>query len=420
MENETLAASGPAYKALIIPSTGNMTAGGIKKITEYAQAGLPIILAGGIPNVYPESRNMAFANVSSAIEALVKMKNVYTSGEGALAEKLTEIGITPRISVRGSGTIFTTWRHAEDTKMDYAFVFSYINASSVSLTVATDKVPYMFDPWNGDRQPVLYYQRKAGSISIPLELAGNQTAVLVFAKSPLADLPVPDFWLTEVPLNVVGLSIDNSTGVLAKVANISEAGDATILTSSGKSISAQVKSVPPPFTIQQWNLTVEHWAPPDDLYDLSVYAKRFNTTHLLTTPLRSWTNITGLNETAGLGFYRSKLQWTSPGLGREVGAFIQLGPVVNTARLYVNGHLVPALDLTNPKADVTSYLKEGSNDILILTSTAYWNGIIPVKNQLLTSGANYLKTYQVPGIPIQEGLVGDVTVIPFEYVSIQG
>lgn len=53
VQDDILAPEGPAYRALVINSTSQLTVSAVDHIRRYAQMGLPVILNGADPGYYP-------------------------------------------------------------------------------------------------------------------------------------------------------------------------------------------------------------------------------------------------------------------------------------------------------------------------------------------------------------------------------
>lgn len=184
VQNGVLAPQGPAYRALVIPSTtSNLTLPAIEKPQQYADAGLPIILSGGDPGYYASGDGSGKDAVELGIASLKKHPNVYSVAAGEVANQLSALGIRLQIQIETTTrTWYTTWREDVDTGVDYAFVFSDINASVGRIDVASTKTPYLLNPWTGEEKPLLEYQQNENSTVIPLTLAGNQTVVIAFRE----------------------------------------------------------------------------------------------------------------------------------------------------------------------------------------------------------------------------------------------
>lgn len=420
MENGTLAAKGTAYKALVIKDTQNLTITGGQRILEFARAGLPIIFAGGTPRIFPEEQQQSPSSITRALDELKGLPNVYQTEQNSVATKLAQIGIVPRVVFQGNdnGTVYTVWRQIEKTNTDYLFVYSDVQASSVTLIVQTTQKPYILDPWTGSINPLLFYQEKMDTLVIPLQLKGNQSTILAFSSGLFEDIPTPELHLESKQANVIDASFSPEDGFYVHFINSATVDNFKVYSSSGEILHMQPQPVPASFILPNWSLTVEHWDPPTDLYNLSVNAVKMNTSHELVAPVLPWPKISGLNNTAGIGYYRTNFTWNAT--THDFGALLVLDDIPNSARLTINGQTTPPFDLSNPMTDITPYLRKGNNSILIITASSYWNGIVRYLQDLESAGRNLLFALGIPiSGPLDEGLVGTVTIVPFKKVKVQ-
>ncbi|KAL3298217.1 secreted protein [Colletotrichum asianum] len=225
-----LAPQNARYQALVVLGSQNLTSSGLLKLTEFAEAGLPIIIAGGSPGEYPtenKASNVSFS-FDTSLQQLLNISSVYQVAEGEIAEKLEGLGLKPRVGVKTNGTWHTTWRQDSSGNISYAYVFSDAEYSNGELIVQSGGIPYFFDAWTGAREPVLYYTTEGSTTTIPLTLAGNQTKIIGFAISCLGDVVTPEFHFKKLSGNVLGYRADDQGIVVHAVAS----ADPTTLTLS--------------------------------------------------------------------------------------------------------------------------------------------------------------------------------------------
>ncbi len=181
---------------------------------------------------------------------------MYSVPEGSAAAKLRSLGLSPRAGVKAQGTLRTTWREDDAAGIDYAYIFADFNATSGEVTVLSTKQPYLFDLWTGTRTPISYYKKTASTTTIPLNLAGNQTIVIAFTDKSLDGIPVPPFYITDMPSNVLGYNYSSRcSGISLRVAASSESG--TVKLSTGQQITLNASAVPTAFQLHDWTLTAE-------------------------------------------------------------------------------------------------------------------------------------------------------------------
>lgn len=435
VSNGLLGPDGPAFKALILTSQSNLTVDAIRTISQYAKSGLRIIISGS-PGVHMSAKTKTEERVKSGLANLVRQRNVYSCQEGEVVKTLNTLGIRPRVTHRANGTWYTTWREDREDMDAYLFALGDANATAGTLKVSTSKIPYIYDAWTGQRRPVVRYSRddESSTLTIPLTLAANQAIIFGFSVTPLLGVDTPKHSIAKMSPAVLDAEYSRKTGLWLKVAASDETQSVTLSDGTTRRIE---KSTPcKPFALESWNLTVEHWEAPSNISDSSTIAVKRNSTHLLTSPLRSWLALsdTDLPTTSGVGFYQTTFTWPPPSCAgavkdyHDTGAIIALLPVLQTVRLSVNGKSVPPLNPTSPVADISVYLRKGENRIIAIVPSTMWNYLRSILPKLRNSGEVPLKFYQhgvgivtlpAPG-PVDNGLIGTMSITPYRRYLVPG
>ena len=422
--NGTLAPEGPAYKAMVVTSTQNVTLSAVQTLLGYAKAGLPIILSGGSPGYYASRNTSTHAAVSSALQDLQHSDNVYTVEPNQVSQKLQDLHLAPRVSVSVNGSANGTWypvyRSDNTTSTDYVFVFSESNTPSEgTITVQTTKTPYVFNSWTGRRVPLLHYQEINGALRIPLRLAGNQTVILAFSDTLAKEIDTPSTHAVQLPRSVVGYNYSSTAGLELHVV-----GDGVVRFSSGKIYNLPSLS-PSSFALTNWTLTAEHWTAPSNMSNASMQAQKHNTTHHLpSSHLPSWLDIPRLQNASGVGYYRTTFQWPSTGSeqgtgqdSKQTGAYITLPPISHGLQVYINGQKLPSMDFSAPRADISGFVVGGQNRVEMVVPTVMWNYIRSIFGELKIAGSEPLLQKPLPG-RVETGVVGEVRVMPFRRIFV--
>jgi hypothetical protein len=407
IKNGQLGPKGPKYKALVITGNSNLTLEGVQYLRKYARAGFPVILSGGDPGFYASYDSRDRASVEKAISVLKQSKNVYSVAAGEVAKKLHSLGLSPRVGVKTNGTWYTTWREDTVHGMDHAFVFCDTNASTGSVSILSTKTPFLLDPWTGDKKPLLNYQRKDDSVIIPLSLAGNQTVIIGFQ-----DESGPKVHVTQTSSAVLGGDSTSNGDIVLHISASTPSKPLSL--SNGKHIKVPT-GVASATKLSNWTLTAEHWEAPQNMFDASIIADKHNTTHHLSS-LISWAQIEGLKNASGLGYYSTTFSWPPPkSSGKADGAYLVLPPIKHAARLYINGHQLPPLDLAAPRADVAPYLRVGQNQVTVVAPTTMWNYIRTILGDIKNSDTTPLLSIISPTLPPRSdnGLIGEVKLVPY-------
>ncbi|RYP69486.1 hypothetical protein DL769_005264 [Monosporascus sp. CRB-8-3] len=362
VQSGALASNGPAWKALVVEGAQNVSLTTVRKLQEYAEAGLPIVVSGGLPHFYPSGKGDDVADYDKELSELLRTKNVHSVSSGQVASKLASLGLRPRVAVATNGTWYTGWRGTDD--FGCAFVYSDLVASSGTVMVSSTRKPYYLNPWTGEVSPVLIYRVLDGTTAIPLSLAGNQTCVIAFSDNFERRIRTAKHSVKSLPPNVIGAGLTANGDILLHAVHSPSVHKAEL--SNGRAMSLNTTNVPKAMQLSNWNLTAEHWEAPIDVSDASSPPVKHNTTHQLKA-LTSWTSISGLVNTSGVGYYTTTLNWppTSAKSNDDVsGAYISFSKVLHTLRVAVNGKMMQPMDLTNANADISPYLRSGSNTIL--------------------------------------------------------
>ncbi|KAK6837826.1 hypothetical protein RU639_001536 [Aspergillus parasiticus] len=413
--NETLGPDGPAYKALVVYSTSNVTYGSIGKIRKFAEAGLPVILVGGDPPQYATAGAASHQTYTKAISELKRAKNVFIVSEDELVYKLGSLHLEPRIRVQANSTWYTTWRESVREDIQFAFIYNDGEASAGNIVVLSEKTPHRLDMWTGLSQPILEYQQTQGKTLIPLTLEANQTALIAFSGPSVSWLRAPAFHALQTPSTVQGYKFSTNSSESVELHVAAGPIDQALVLSDGRNYHLPPdRTAASSFTLGNWSLTAEHWAAPTNLSDASQIASKFNTTHQLEA-LVPWTQIPGLTNSSGLGYYRTSFEWP-PRMGLADGAYIVLPQVLHTLRVNVNGHQTPPLDYSAPKMDISPYLQTGPNEVVIVVPTIMWNYIRSIFDQIVMAGYPPLISITNSGHlpePVDTGLNGTVHVVPY-------
>jgi hypothetical protein len=366
-----------------------------------------VILSGGDPGVYATSDSKEQVTIDKAISLLKQSKNVYSVAAGQVAKKLDSLGLSPRVGVQTNGTWYTTWREDTVHHMDHAFVFCDTNASTGSISILSTKTPFLLDPWTGDRKPILNYHRKDDRVVIPLSLAGNETMIIGFDNES-----GPKVHLTQTSSAVIGGDSTSNGDIVLHISASTQSKPLSL--SNGKYIKVPT-GVASATKLSNWTLTAEHWEAPQNMSDASIIADKHNTTHPLSS-LISWAQIEGLKNASGLGYYSTTFSWPPPkSSGKADGACLVLPPIKHAARLFVNGHKLPPLDLAAPRADIAPYLRVGRNQVTVVVPTTMWNYIRSILGDIKNSDTSPLLSIVSPTLPPRSdnGLIGEVKLVPY-------
>jgi hypothetical protein len=156
-----------------------------------------------------------------------------------------------------------------------------------------------------------------------------------------------------------------------------------------------------PTVLGPWNLTVEDWQPgpgPKKNYT-SVFTYH---SIILNSTLIPWYNISGLENTSGIGVYTTNFSWP-PSLPQNnnasatsdiAGSYLSLHrPIFHTARIHINGQQTSPLDVDDPVTDISPFLTNGMNAVRIDVSSTLRNRLLVFNNTQSWEQSQYSGSY---------------------------
>lgn len=413
VQDRVFAPTRQAAKLLVLRSNDTITPDGVTYLAKYAAAGLPIIIYGTLPSQWATANKTAISASSATLKGLLELPNVHQIPEKDLAAAVASIGIKPRTQISSNGTWWTRWRETTDGET-FVFIYNDNNAASTgNITFAVAGTPYLLNAWTGEEGPIVQYVAGNDSTTISLSLKGLETAIVRFSKNNTLNTHV-----VASSGSVLGFRVpNNGSQILAKVAH---SNTSSVRLSTGKTVVVSESLVQPTWTLGNWTLTLEHWLPQEDLYDLEPDAKKVNYSVPITSPsLKSWYDL-GYQTVSGIGYYSTKFQWT-PSSDND-GAQLSIPPVSHGLVGTLNGKALPAFDITNPVVDISSALINGTNTLQLKASSTLMNTLSQYWSELRTFGvppANNWAHFEKEGLGYQQnGIIGEVKIVPYALVQV--
>ena len=101
--------------------------------------------------------------------------------------------------------------------------------------------------------------------------------------------------------------------------------------------------------------------------------------------MKPWKNlIKTLENVSGVGTYTTSFK--VPDIP-DIGAYLSVGPIFNTMRVWVNGNLLPTYPADNSKMDISDFISRGKeNFIKIEVTTTLYNRLRADADKLLAIG----------------------------------
>lgn len=336
-------------------------------------------------------------------------------------EKLQELGVEPNTGYSEPNLQLLTQTRVDEAGNEYAFVYNYDDGSyldksykesvrnathtdsiSTDIVKAGEFVPYTIDAWTGEVTELADYRWEGGNTILPIDLDYNNIALLAFEKVDGSRTHIADTTADSARVDdgVVSVRAGSSGTVTTELTNGERHEHAVV--------------VPDSFDITDWHLTVDSWRPNETTGDL-VRTETIN--GLTTTNRKTSTDITKIDvelETlttwdqipevgkavSGTGHYEATFEWDAEAAS---GAYLDFGSTLHESmKVWINGQKVGGDVSTNPtkvKADVggiggSATIDDGTGEQVPLigqdqfTGGVSWTKPIADVSPYLVDGAN--------------------------------
>lgn len=390
-----LDADGPAYKAILLDNETAIPQAAAEKLLAYAQAGLPVIFIGTMPTESAYSGEDTVAQIMEQLKSYACVKLVASTADVPAA--LAELDVEP--AARYDATLLNVHRQSEDA--DFYYLYNDANASdyrkaktgetvTTTVTLEGDGVPYQLNAWTGEIMPLAQYTVKNGAVSVPVELASNESTILVLAQSGWCGIQAPNAAVTSGNVQA-SCTEDGSVIVKSELG-----GEQKIVMSDGSRLTLDFGEVQAETTLTGWNLSVESWSKGSTPTETKKEIVQVGTLDHMT----AWSKLEGLEKVSGIGTYTTSFT-LERGWEDGFGAVIHLGDVVDTYQLTVNGRTVPVNQI-NTNVDIGRYLVAGENTVTVEVASTLLNAVL---------AANETDTRQ----PDEYGILNEVTLTPYAW-----
>ncbi|KAJ4999991.1 hypothetical protein K4K48_003252 [Colletotrichum sp. SAR 10_66] len=370
-EGGVLAPDGPAYKALIFANQTKLTPEMAAQTKAFAEAGLSIFVIGstdfqsvGVDGAASVPEIMANALAMEGVTVLASAEE--------LPAALAALNIRPRVSF---------------------------------LDVA-GRTPYTLDAWTGSVSPLLQYTIEENHVVVPVTLAANQTAILVFSNQTSASgdkngtsiLPCPpSTHITSISgllkalvytatQDVNTTTATNNTRITAHLAP----GTATVSLATGQTLIFTASQLPEVTELDAWNITVNDWRSEDHIFSMetAITPHRF-----LDSRLASWKDMhpVNLGNTSGTADYVTTFRTPFSSVEKQpLGAHLHLGAITDATLLWVNRDKVIFDVNSSPDVvvDITKYLNpaDANNVVKVEVASTLYNRVRAEQDSIMTFG----------------------------------
>ena len=404
-----LAAAGPAYKAMIVDQVHAISPEGIHRLTEYAQAGLPIVLLDSdISRVYG-SDVTADAEAAAAFAAIAGLENVRTVGTAEeIPAVLEALGVAAWAQYDAPHLETTMYRDAADGT-NYYYVYNNAFPENSGMM--------------GNSQSDAYKGEERALRNVTITLTGNGALYRLDpytgAVAQIADFSAGDS-------GTVTFTVDSIFGGTAMIYAVTANTEAFEAAAGGKAVPI-AEADPIDLSGEVWHLVIHSCGPDAESSDPGV--SRITDVDFGTRPLGKWAEIRATDEqlrTLGVsdmkyvsGTAEYSLTFTVPeNWSSFSGAILsfeygrdQIGAVI------VNGTELPANNASD-RVDVRTLIHEGRNEITVRLHTTLYARTYAEHSGYREAGADFGMS-PVMFAPLNpeafyNGLLG-VRIIPYRF-----
>jgi len=392
VEDGKLVVGAARLDVLVLSHVERITVELARKLLEVAEAGVPIVFVGtvpdGQPGFYKYRENDAV--VAAAMDNLTaRFGNVLEDG-GALAAHLAgDLGVRPDLAFDEPQPTLR-YIHKRMAEVDCYFLRHGSReplAASVRFPHAR-RAPYLLNPWTGDATPAAQYETTGNGVWMSLRFPAYGSCIVAFVPTD----EKPHVVHGDLPVHREGETL---------VAGTREAGSYTFVLDDGSERMLHVaQDAPPVLSLDAWRLDAERRR-----HDGSVRPVHVDMKHL-----KDWRAIRNrkLRHCSSKGIYSACVTLDECYLQGQMRVTLDLGRVYDVAVVEVNGQGLPPLLVPPYVADVTPYLRVGENEIRVTVTPT-------LRNRLIGYGRTRRKAWRQfrrgrEAAP--SGLVGPVRLIP--------
>lgn len=457
VSNNRLYEEGPAYKAFILngflqsasnfnPAKNTLPVATARKILDFAQKGLPVIIVGQLPANTPGNNPAEDAVLKEVLVQLMLQKTVHKAASEAEVPKLLKsLGVLPASNPEKPSNLMSMRRHDKKTETDYYFLYNQgddqipampnateerykgltttpgnvfeepktirvkgLNyGTKIGLSLATKVTlegtgqPFLLNASSGEIKPIAQYTTDGKHVTVAINLAVDESMLVGITKnSSHFGIAPADVFVTATDAEGVSQSANGAIGILA-----TKSGNYSTQLSNGQTVKSIISNPSEKIDLTQanWALKVEDWQPLNK-YGTTGAAGAETSKSIINinlNSLKAWPDIEELKNVSGVGTYTYTLTLPSTWNSASNGATLSLGQVVDAFTLKINDQLIP-IDQISAKADLGNSLKAGENKIEIRVSTTLNNRLFTLSKAVIDRGI------------IQEyGLVGPVIFQPY-------
>lgn len=408
--NGVLCESSAAYRAMVISDLESITVENLTKIIGFAEAGLPIVIQGTLPErIYGTASSEEDAAITDLMNQLSNMENVVSVDTAEeLPDALAALHISPAASYSMKG-IEASLREDESGRY-YKFYNGSGEYAEFTATLKGEGVPFKLNTWDGTIEPLADYIVTEEGITVNLSVEADDMLIIAVAPSngelaSAAGLKTDESItsieeIKEETANTGGGSFFNSQ---------EEASDNTIKSVEGKYVDNKlvlrsteskeykVTTTNDSYTITtpetkkgselyNWTLTLNSFGPDEEVNGTDPTVSKVTTVEIdnvaagtawaqLPTNYAEEFGVTNMNAISGTGVYKTTVTMPDDWDAATDGAYLALTYCENDmlASVTVNGTSITDLNALRDYVDLGHLLNAGENEITVQIDTTLVN-----------------------------------------------
>ena len=392
------------FKAVVINQQSAMPVSGLTALLRAATTQhLPLFFVGATPDrsvgMSSEASKADVGEAMKQMETLAAQPNpnvFFVKDEIELSAELKRLAIQPsaaHVSDPGSSAILSLRRHTPDA--DYYVLFNQ-GISRVTETVSFEGVgtPVQLDLWSGRTLPIGVYKSSDRRVELPVEIGPNDVKVFAVTNTAIEKI------------NSTRHAISTSGGEVLALPNgltlrTEKPGDFSVVLTDGRNVSTHVAPFSSQAQFGAWTVEIESWTPDETgaaglEHTRRTVLKPVSVTQKVDSSLATWAEL-GFADVAGIGTYRTSFDLPAQ---VNMGMYLDLGTVVDTFQLSVNGKVATVSYQDASKIDLGPYLRPGRNEISLRIAT-------PLRNAVVKATDGDVK------MRVSNGLLGPVILRPY-------
>lgn len=359
-------------KALILNNQTTMSVENAQRLLDLATDGLRLFIVGEAPSATTGAKPGGDDLTDVVAELLDQPTVAQVATEDALPAALAAADVRPAVTPQEPSEALGLVRR-QTTGGTYDFVYNRSSQTvEQNLTLTGTGRPFLLNTWTGKIEPVGQYTVGNGTVTVPVRVAANDKVIIALAGTTNAPAPAPAVYATASNGEILA---DGQTLTM----RVHTDGRYITKLSNGATRTTDVAGLPASQPLNDWTLQAQTWTPGDQPWKT---VKTEQSEIALTTDddgaLPSWRDIAepiSLSQSSGIGTYTTEFALPAGWKAGTDGAYLDLGKVLDSASVTVNGRSVTVNQSDRGRIDLGKNLRPGDNTITIRVATTMFNAV---------------------------------------------